>query len=206
MLHARDVKPATTPDAKPDNGLGVPLRRFTVDEVLKMDEVGILRPEESVELIDGVLYKKQAKNFPRERYKAELIRLVVRALPDDKRLFVAPSIRLDPDLLEPDIVVIAQPTLARQGESIIAASGNELLLAIEVADTSLVYDRRLKAAAYARHGVPDYWIVDVRTPALIVHREPQPSGEWGIVRRFAADMPANPLVLPDLAIRLADFD
>jgi Uma2 family endonuclease len=79
-------------------------------------------------------------------------------------------------------------------------------LVIEVADTSLGFDRRIKGSVYARGGIQDYWIVNVTERVLEVHREPQadPSATWGwsyrSVRTLRPTDTVTPLALPSTAI------
>jgi Uma2 family endonuclease len=183
-----------------DAARGVPRRRFTIDEFLRMDAAGLF-DDESVELIDGELYVMQAKNLPHERWKAELVTLLVRALPDQALLMVEPSVRFGGELVEPDILIVARAAIASQHEGILTLRGDQASLLIEIADTSLGYDRGVKSAAYARHAVPEYWLVDVRGPTLTVHRDPR-DGEWTEIRRYAADGEAIPVAFPLVRVRL----
>ena len=99
---------------------------------------------------------------------------------------------------KPDIVV--RPAAVRSPD----LTGESVLLVIEVADSSLAYDQGAKALLYAQYGVREYWVVDVRTLATRVHREPGPQG-YGQVVEIAADDLLMPLLVPALAVRLADL-
>ena len=80
----------------------------------------------------------------------------------------------------------------------------DVRLAIEVSDTSLTRDLRIKAELYARFGVVDYWVVDVRAERVLVHREPGPAG-YGDVRVASREEAVKALRIPGLALRLADL-
>jgi Uma2 family endonuclease len=97
----------------------------------------------------------------------ELNELLVRALPDRLRVRTLLPLALD-DFNEPapHFAIVPRGT-GRHGETPTTA-----LLAIEVADSSLSFDLRQKARVYARCGIPEYWVLDVKERALIVHRSP----------------------------------
>jgi Uma2 family endonuclease len=79
-----------------------------------------------------------------------------------------------------------------------------VLLVVEVADTSLVFDRTRKLRIYARAGIREYWIVDVAGDRLEVHRAPTADG-YAERRPLSPDATAAPLAFPDLVIRVADI-
>ena len=130
--------------------------RLTVDELYALTAEGLLAENENIELIEGeVVPMAAAKADWHEIMKSKLNRALVPALPDSARLFPEPSVTLSPEtLVEPDLAVWPNGILPRQ------VRGPDLLLVIEVADSSLGYDLRVKAPLYARHGVRDYWVVD----------------------------------------------
>ena len=76
-----------------------------------------------------------------------------------------------------------------------------MLFLVEVADSSLAYDRGPKLALYARHGVPEVWIVDLADRAVEICREPGPDG-YAERRRLTEGLP-TPTLVPGLAIDLA---
>jgi len=75
------------------------------------------------------------------------------------------------------------------------------LLVIEVADSSLRFDRITKARLYARHGIADSWIVNVEDEAVEVHRDPSGDG-WGSRTVHHAGEVLRPLLLPDVTVEL----
>ena len=77
-------------------------------------------------------------------------------------------------------------------------------LAIEVSDTSLTHDLRTKANLYARFGVADYWVIDVKGERLIVHREPTPAG-YASVSAVSREEAVAALGIDGLVLRLADL-
>jgi Uma2 family endonuclease len=75
---------------------------------------------------------------------------------------------------------------------------------IEVADTSLKDDLTDAASRYARVGVREYWVVDVNTPCIYVHRDPV-KGEYPPPQKIGVDTPLAARLIPDVSIRLADI-
>jgi Uma2 family endonuclease len=179
----------------------VPQRRlFTVDDVLAMSRAGVFdQDERKFELIEGELIQMQAKHNPHELYKNDLADALRRLLPRTFNVWVEPTLYLRPDNApDPDIMIFPR------GRPIEELRPDEVLLVVEVADTTLRTDVGVKAAIYARHGVPEYWVVDVKKPRLIVHRGPD--GElWKEIRALGPDEPIAPLAFPDAVIRLADL-
>ncbi|MDQ3504080.1 MAG: Uma2 family endonuclease, partial [Actinomycetota bacterium] len=75
----------------------------------------------------------------------------------------------------------------------------DVLLVVEVADSSEVYDRRTKAPLYARHGIPELWIANLNRDQIIVCRDPAPAG-YATVRVARRGESISPLAFPDLTI------
>jgi Uma2 family endonuclease len=184
----------------------VPRMKIDVETYHRMAETGLLHPEDRVELIEGELIAMPAMASPRMLRVMVMTRLLVGLCGD--RAMVSPqmSVRLggfsEP---EPDFALI-HPDWAKA-----AAAGaksppkpEHIFLVIEVSDTSLRYDRTVKAGLYARYGVAEYWIVDMQGNAVIVHRAPREDG-YAAVRQAAADEVLEPVLLPGLRIAVSDI-
>src|SRR5262249_2205745 len=157
------------PDPDPD----LPLRRFTVDEYHKMIEAGILDEDEHVELLDGVVVvaRVSPQGEPHAYAVQELNRILTRQLGDEYRVRPQLPVTLgDRHEPEPDFAIVRTEDSRRGG-----GHPTRAIVYIEVADSSLRKDRRLKASLYARYGTPEYVIVNVGKETLEVHREPDPS-------------------------------
>ncbi len=85
-----------------------------------------------------------------------------------------------------------------------SARGPDVLLAIEIATTTLRKDLKLKAALYAKYGVREYWVIDTRTLTTTIHKAPV-DGAWGSIELLAADAILEHSSAPGLAVRLADL-
>lgn len=153
---------------------GVRRRAFSADDVRRMTEIGILGENDPFELVDGELIAMAAKGFAHDRLKMALAGELFRAL--DRGFYVAVecTLRLGPDtLLEPDILVCKDVAVRRSPEGYVEVPGPDILLLIEVSDSSLAYDRRQKALVYASHDLPEYWVVDIGGNRTWVHCGPQ---------------------------------
>lgn len=175
--------------------------RLTVDEVYDLTAAGVLREGAHFELIDGeVVPMAAAKARFHERMKNDLNRFLVLNLPTEARLKVESSITFEAlTLLEPDLCVLPK------GMDTVDARGPDIMLAIEVADSSLPYDLRVKAPLYARFGVREYWVVDAVRRVVRVHRAPA-DGAYTDVYEYSADEAVTPLLFPDLSLRLDQLD
>ncbi len=75
---------------------------------------------------------------------------------------------------------------------------------MEAANSSVKGDTTVKAAIYARHGLPEYWVVAIPTRQLIVHRQPTAEG-YADVQTYKANAIVSPLARPDASVRVADL-
>jgi len=174
---------------------GFPRRAFTVDEVLRMQEIGILDEDERFELIEGEIVLIQAKNYPHERIKLALIRAFSKALPDGLQLGVETSLYLSKaTIFEPDLSIFPMMDTTK-------VRGPDVLLAIEVADATLAKDLGLKAAIYAKHGVHELWVIDAVKLEAHVHRDPV-VGKWSKIEILHADDVLTHPTAPGFAARL----
>jgi Uma2 family endonuclease len=176
---------------------GFDRRSFTVAEILRMQDAGIIAEDENFELIEGEIVPMQAKTHVHELLKSNLTAAIVRALPERLWFGVEMTVYLSPStFVEPDIVVFPK------GLKLEDMKGSDLLLAIEVAATSLAYDRGLKAQLYARHGVRELWVVDAARRTTFVHQGPE-SGGWRSIVERGPDEALTVAALPGFSMRLA---
>lgn len=181
---------------------GLARRAFTVAEVWRMVESGVLKPDERFELIEGELVPLSPKGPVHELVKSALAIALAKALPSDLWIGFETTLELsDATFVEPDLVVY------RKGLALRDVRGGDVLLAIEVADTSLDYDLGTKARLYALHGVSEFWVVNARERTTTVHRRPGPEG-WGAVEEKGPQevlVPSAP-ALAHFRMRLADVE
>jgi Uma2 family endonuclease len=174
--------------------------RITVHEYHRMAEVGLLAPDARVELIEGEIIDMPPIGPDHSSVVDRLNRLLQRALGDDAIVRLQGSFRLgEMSEPQPDLLLLkSRPDFYRSE----FATGEDSLLAIEVSTTTLRYDRDVKAPLYARHGVPEYWIVDTEHDRLLVYHSPR---EGAYQQSTVLERPASVAIatLPDVAIDIA---
>lgn len=177
---------------------GFARRAFTVAEVLAMEAAGIIGPDENYELIEGEIVPMQAKNHPHERVKSGLLFELAAALRGGPLwLGVESSFRLSHDtMLEPDIAVYDK---ALNMEKV---RGPDILLAIEVADSTLRLDKGLKARLYAGFGVRELWVVDANRYVTTIHRGPSVEG-WTAITEHPGTEEIAPASFQGFRVRLS---
>jgi len=146
-------------------------RRITVEEYEVMYEAGVFKPDERLELINGEILKVAPMNAPHMAHVARLSRIFIETLGRKATVFTQLPVVLSEDSEpEPDISI-----LRWRSDDYFSAkpSAQDVYAIIEVASTSLVYDRRVKLPLYARVGVPEVWIVNVQERELEVYRNPK---------------------------------
>jgi Uma2 family endonuclease len=178
--------------------------RITVHDYHRMAEIGVLAPDARVELIEGEIIDMAPIGKDHQSIVDQLNRMLVRAVGDEAIVRVQGSIRLSQwSEPEPDVVLLAPRSDFYRGE---LASGADTLLVIEVSDTTLRYDRDVKVPLYARHGVPEVWVMDVQNDALLVYgalRDGKYDRQVALERPASVPLPQLPGVTLDLATLFA---
>lgn len=172
---------------------------WTREEYERRVEEGFFQPGERVELVDGVLYEMSpqypdhAQSISRALYK--LLPLFSTDFHVRIQLPLSLGANSEP---EPDVAVV--PGSPESYDTHPTSS----VLIIEVADSSLLHDRKRKASLYAREGVPDYWVVNLVDWCLEVYREPQ-DGEYKSHTILRPEDSISPLVRSEVRIAAADL-
>ena len=171
-------------------------RRFTVGEYYKLAEVGILAPDERVELLAGEIVEMAAVGSRHAFCVDEFSeRLAPLALNGSARIRTQNPIHLsDDNHPQPDIAVVA-----RRNYSDEHPRPEDVLLLIEVADSTVGFDRRHKLPLYAAHGIPEVWLGDINARSVEVHDEAI-AGGYARVRVFGPDDVLRLPGFPDVAI------
>lgn len=128
---------------------------------------GALRPDERVELIEGEVIPMSPQNPPHANHVMRVSTLLVRAFGDTH--FVRVQLPLDLGKFsqpEPDFAVVRQEDVRED------AHPSSAVLVLEVADSTLAYDRLEKASLYAKHRIPEFWLLNLRQGWVEVHRGP----------------------------------
>ncbi len=185
---------------------GFPRRAFTVDDIARMIDAGVIGEDEKFELIEGEIVMSAAKGFAHERIKSALTIAVARALPEDLTMGVESTLRLtNTIMLEPNIAVFPKELFSKASVRFAQLDPGQAALVIEVAASSLAYDKGLKARLYARHQVQECWVVDANAGITWVHTSPDGDGWSSIIERRPDDVLTTP-TLPGFTIRLGDID
>src|SRR5580700_10675979 len=146
---------------------GLPRRRFTVAEVEAMVTAGVMEEDERVELIGGELVPMSPKGSQHEVVKRALLDRWFRARPEEVHLVPETTFRLSEDTyLEPDVVIYPRTAGIR------GLGASNVLLVVEIADSSLRYDIGRKAALCASFGIRELWVIDAVRLTTRVFREP----------------------------------
>ncbi len=176
------------------------IARLSLAEYDRMIAAGVFdeRDKRRLELIRGEL-REMTPPGPEHDDLIDLLgewsHAVVR--PDDVRVRVQNSVGL------PSLESAPQPDVAwvvKRSYRHARPTATDVLLIIEVAQSSLAYDRGEKAGLYAEAGIADYWIVNDREQCVEVYREPE-AGRYRSVQTFRGDQEVRPLALPDAALR-----
>jgi Uma2 family endonuclease len=150
------------------------LRKWTVEEYHKLGEMGFFHPEERVELIEGNIIKMSAKGTAHTSALGRTDRLFQNLFNNLAWVRVQDPIALDGSSEpESDIALVIIDLLDYATHH---PTTSEVYLIIEVADSSLAYDREVKALLYARSGIADYWVLNVIERQLHIFREPTEDG------------------------------
>jgi Uma2 family endonuclease len=178
----------------------VRLRRWTRDEYEHMVESGIFRPEDHIELLDGEIVEMTPQGTRHGAVYSIVADVLRRAF--GKGCYVRAQLPLaleDSSEPEPDIAIVGGTP-----RDYLDAHPSETLLVVEVSESSLRYDRGRKLRAYARNGVPEYWIVNLVDLRLEVYRSPSGEG-FGDVSILTAGDHISPLHAPDAHIAVAEL-
>jgi Uma2 family endonuclease len=177
-------------------------RRFTVREYHAMGDAGIIGRDERVELIDGQIIRKNPINPLHASGTARLVHLFMPIFRDEAIVWIQnPAVLDDHSEPEPDVMLLRRkPDFYRSGHP----RPEDILLVVEVADTSLAYDRQVKAPLYARFGIADHWRIEIRRSRVVVHRDPAPDG-YRSIRIATRGESVSPLAFPDRPLKVDDL-
>jgi Uma2 family endonuclease len=185
---------------------GFPRRAFTAEDLRRMIDAGIIGEDERIELLQGDLVVMSPKGGPHELVRMALMELMSDARPKDVRVASEPTLQFsDNTVAEPDIAVFPRGSLPQSSAGFLRLPAGSLLLAVEIAVTSLCGDKTRKARFYARHGVRELWVVDANERKAWIYTNPGPEG-WGSVVERGPDDVSTTQALRALAIKLRELE
>ncbi|MGH9066236.1 MAG: Uma2 family endonuclease [Acidimicrobiales bacterium] len=179
-----------------------PTWRFSIEDYDRMGEVGILGPDARVELIEGEVVQMRPIGPPHARCVNRLTAILA-SLVVQRRIVlqVQQPVGLPPrSEPEPDLSVLAW----RDDFYPERPGPGDVLLAVEVADRSVAFDRNRKVPLYAAQGIQEVWLVDLPASLVEVYREPGPEG-FAFRQVVRSGGSISPLAFPDLVVEAATF-
>lgn len=198
--------PETAAPPDPTAVLHERIRPITVDEYHAMGEAGLFAENERVELLDGHLINMSPAGYQHNHCTSRLNMLLMQrifeaGLEAKPKVFVQMGVRLDEESeLQPDIAVLSPDAPETR-----TPVPEDVLLAIEVAHSSLSYDDGPKRIRYAEAGIPVYWIVDIENETVSALTEPAQSAyaerhsfERGDAVPLPNTLPGDPIPVDDI--------
>lgn len=171
-----------------------PRKRWTRTECLALEASG-LWDQQRLELVQGELISKMGKNRPHVNTLTMLQGWLIQIF---GLVFVNPEAPIDvapednpTNEPEPDVIVLRRELSYFRSNP----RPEDVVLVVEVADSSLAFDLTVKARLYARAGIAEYWVADVVARQIYVHRSPD-SGKYGSVVIYSARETVAPLAAP----------
>lgn len=172
---------------------------FNVHEYHRMVEVGILRERERVELIEGEIVQMTAIGHRHWVRVARLTSLFIETFGKKVVTSIQGPARLSEwSEPEPDVTVFKPRADFYAGKQ---PGPEDILFVVEVADSSLSYDNRVKATLYAKAGIQEYWIEDLISDTMLVYRHPV-DGQYTTVLALNRQDSISPLAFPDISFQV----
>lgn len=174
-----------------------PIRlRFSVDDYYKMHEMGILDFRERAEIIDGELIKKMSIEDLHAAVVNFLAKFFIKNVSDDILVSIQNPVRFS-DFYEPEPDLTLSDLTKYDGKR--HPRPAEVLLIVEVSDSTLKYDREVKIPLYAEAGIPEVWIINLATEIIELHLKPA-NGLYQFVKFFKRGEIVKSETVPNLEI------
>ncbi len=190
----------TTPVKTP--AITLETRKFTVAEYFRMVEAGVLQPRERVELIEGEILLMPPMGSQHIGSVSRYARVFINRAAGRFSVQIQGTVLLgEHSAPEPDLALLK---FREDDYSFAHAVPDDILLVIEVADSSLTYDRDIKAHLYGRAGIPETWVLNLPGDCIERFLEPCPNGyaQHTILRRGER---VTPVSLPEIELAVADL-
>lgn len=156
----------TTVAVSPSNW--IKRHKFTVDEYYRMGEIGLIGPEEHVELIEGEIFEKTSICSYHASIANHLSSMLIAVVKEEGIVSVQNPIRLsNRSEPEPDLAILKpRDDFYRKQHP----KANDILAVVEVSNASERFDREIKLPLYASHGIPEIWIISIEHQTLSIYR------------------------------------
>jgi Uma2 family endonuclease len=180
-----------------------PRKRWTRAECAALESAGVLE-QEQLELVEGELISKMGKNRPHVTSLA-LLQLWMQQIFGGRFVVAESPIDVAPEdnptsEPQPDLIALKRDLTTFRSTN---PKPSDLHLVVEIADITLAFDLKVKAALYARASIAEYWVLDVPGRRLIVHRDPQ-AGLYQSVVAYGEGESVSPLGASAAALRVGD--
>ncbi|MBI3976738.1 MAG: Uma2 family endonuclease [Chloroflexi bacterium] len=177
-------------------------RRFTVAEYYRMGRSGIFTEDDRVELVEGEIIEMAPIGGRHQACVDRSTLLFASRVGNAAQVRIQGPVRLSEESeVQPDVVLLRPHADFYAADHPTAA---DVLLVVEVGETSAAFDRRVKLPLYARSGVPEVWLVEPTRRLITAYRDPSPTGYRTIQRARPGDH-LTPALLPGLQIAVADL-
>ena len=172
---------------------------LTVDEYHALVEQGVLDEDSRVELVNGKIVEMPPIG-PRHQYNVNrLNQMFMLLLVGRMTLSIQNSVRFGRRLeRNPDVVLLANHDEGPRYYETNLPTPTDVLLLVEVSDSTIQTDLGEKALQYAAHGIIDYWVLDLQADCVVIHREPT-AGGYASVRSATRGESISPLAFPDIS-------
>jgi Uma2 family endonuclease len=175
------------------------LHLWSVEEYQQMIHTGILAPEHGVELIEGRILDMPAQD-PLHATSIRLTqKLLERALEENAETRIQMPVVLSRSVPNPDLAIVRGTTEDYETRH---PTPEDILLLVEVSNTTLSYDLEEKAQIYARDAISEYWVLDIQNRQLHVFRQPV-EGEYALGEILTAEGEISPLHFPDRVFKVS---
>lgn len=182
--------------------IDIPRHQFSVQQYHEMIEHGILDENESVELIRGEIVKKMPVGNLHAATVKRINRLFASLLPTEALLSIQDPISTADSEPEPDVAVL---NFREHLYAVCRPVAQDVRLSIEVADSSINYDRDIKGAVYASAGISEYWIINLNNNTIEVYHNPQPDGRFATVTTAQVGEILRPKGLAGISLKVDEL-
>ena len=184
------------------NAVNPARKLFSVREYEELIATGFFTGKKRVELIEGELIEKMTQGDPHIGCINRLNRIFMRSLGDDFIVSVQNAIVVNPySAPEPDVAILRfREDFYASGK----AKPEDVLLVIEVSDSTVRFDRQTKMPLYGRAGIEEAWLVNLPRKVLEVYRSPV-NGKYEVVQKLGKNDSITPLNFPELQIPISNI-
>lgn len=177
----------------------LPYHRWSVAEYHQMAQTGLLNETDRVELIEGELVDMAPIGSKHAFFVDRLAELLSSGPQAGYMVRVQnPVVLGERNEPQPDIALVRRVNYTDRHPC-----PDDILLIVEVSDTTLEYDRDVKLALYARHDIPEVWLLNAKAGELTVYREPA-EGQYRLIRKPTAAEAVSPVLVAGMAVQLAE--